>query len=120
MTPPELVAAGYNVELGYKPYIPADELIDLQEQVPPESIDSYYTRNFFVTQCVLQKTEEIGGNLLFVGHAATLDACSRQLVDKEQVGFQFFNNFLLSLCVLLYFSYVFLSLPTNSRFSILS
>jgi ubiquitin-associated SH3 domain-containing protein len=88
MTPPELVAAGYNVELGYKPYIPADELIDLQEQVPPESIDSYYTRNFFVTQCVLQKTEEIGGNLLFVGHAATLDACSRQLVDKEQVGLQ--------------------------------
>ncbi len=33
MTPPELIAAGYNVELNYKPYIPAEELIDLQEQV---------------------------------------------------------------------------------------
>ncbi len=58
-------------------------------QVPPESLESYYTRNFFVTQCVLQKTEEIGGNLLFVGHAATLDACSRQLLDKEQVRLKF-------------------------------
>lgn len=54
--------------------------------MPPESLESYYTRSFFVTQCVLQKTEEIGGNLLFVGHAATLDACSRQLVDKDQVS----------------------------------
>jgi ubiquitin-associated SH3 domain-containing protein len=88
MSPQELVAAGYNVELGYKPYIPAEELQDLQEQMPPESNEAYYTRNFFVTQCVLQKTEEIGGNLLFVGHAATLDACSRQLVGKEQVRLQ--------------------------------
>ena len=59
---------------------------DIFFKVPPESLESYYTRSFFVTQCVLQKTEEIGGNLLFVGHAATLDACSRQLVDKDQVS----------------------------------
>ena len=53
MSPKELIAAGYNVELGYKAYIPVEELQDLQEQMPPESNEAYYTRNFFVTQCVL-------------------------------------------------------------------
>ena len=72
-------------------FIPKSPICDLVTwdiffKVPPESLESYYTRSFFVTQCVLQKTEEIGGNLLFVGHAATLDACSRQLVDKDQVS----------------------------------
>lgn len=40
----ELTSAGYNIELGYKPYISEEELRDLQEQVPPESNESYYTR----------------------------------------------------------------------------
>jgi hypothetical protein len=37
MTPSELQAAGFNVELNYKPYIPAEELLDLQEQVTSRS-----------------------------------------------------------------------------------
>ena len=52
-------------------------------------MEQYYTRNFFVTRCILQATEVGkkvsggGGNLLFVAHAASLDACSRQVVGKE-------------------------------------
>lgn len=75
MTPEELVAAGYNIQLGYKPYISAEELQDTVR----ESCEAYYTRNFFVTQCMLQATEEAGGNVMLVGHAATLDVCTRQL-----------------------------------------
>ena len=74
MTTEELIQAGYNIETKYKPYISAEELQDTQE-----STDQYYTRNFFVTQCILQATEEHGGNILLCGHAATLDVCTRQI-----------------------------------------
>merc|ERR1719362_1486723 len=38
---------------------------------------------FFVTQCVLASTENVGGDVLFVGHASTLDACAQQLIGNE-------------------------------------
>ena len=78
MTSEELLAAGYNVEPTYKPYISSEELHDTQE-----SCQQFFIRNFFITQCALQATEEAGGNVLLVGHAATLDTCSRQLVGRE-------------------------------------
>ena len=62
---------------------------DAQAQLQqPESVEQYYTRNFFVTRFILQATEAGnkgggGGNLLFVAHAASLDACSRQVIGKE-------------------------------------
>ena len=78
MSAEELIAAGYNIEPGYKPYISSEELQDTQE-----SCQQFFIRNFFITQCALQATEEAGGNVLLVGHAATLDTCSRQLVGSE-------------------------------------
>jgi len=78
MSSEELIAAGYNIEPSYKPYISSEELQDSQE-----SCQQFFIRNFFITQCALQATEEAGGNVLLVGHAATLDTCSRQLVGKE-------------------------------------
>jgi len=74
----ELMSAGFNIESCYKPYISSEELADTQE-----TCQQFFIRNFFVTQCALQATEEAGGNVLLIGHAATLDTCSRQLVGKE-------------------------------------
>jgi hypothetical protein len=31
----------------------------------------------------VQSTEEIGGNVLVVGHSASVDTCTRQLVGKD-------------------------------------
>jgi len=78
MSPDDLINSGYNVDHNYKPYISSEELQDTQE-----TCQQFYIRNFFVTQCALQATEEAGGNVLLVGHAATLDTCSRQLIGKE-------------------------------------
>jgi len=78
MSSSELICSGYNVEPNYKPYISSEELQDTQE-----SCQQFFIRNFFITQCALQATEEAGGNVLLIGHAATLDTCSRQLVGKE-------------------------------------
>ena len=83
MTDSELAQAGYNIQLSYKPYIGEDELRDTQAQGMVEGCEAYYTRNFFVTQCVLASTEDIGGDVLFVGHASTLDACAQQLIGNE-------------------------------------
>jgi len=78
MSAEELISAGYNIEPSYKPYISSEELQDTQE-----TCQQFFIRNFFITQCALQATEEAGGNVLLIGHAATLDTCSRQLVGKE-------------------------------------
>ena len=80
MTDSEFAQAGYNVQLSYKPYIGEDELRDAQVQGSIEGCEAYYTRNFFVTQCVLAATEDVGGDVLLIGHASTLDACAQQLV----------------------------------------
>ena len=78
MTAEDLISAGYNIEENYKPYISSEELQDTHE-----TCQQFFIRNFFITQCALQATEEAGGNVLLIGHAATLDTCSRQLVGKE-------------------------------------
>ena len=67
------------MEPGYKPYISSEELHDTVQ----ETCGQFFIRNFFITQCALQATEEAGGNVLLIGHAATLDTCSRQLVGGE-------------------------------------
>ena len=63
-----------NIYFNKQAYISADELRDSQDQGCVEGCEAYYTRNFFVTQCVLASTEDVGGDVLFVGHASTLDA----------------------------------------------
>ncbi len=82
MTAAELTAAGYNVESRYKPYISAEELRD-DCAAARESCSEFYTRNYFVAQCVLQSREAVGGDVLLVAHAASLDTCTRQLTGES-------------------------------------
>nr|CAD7428466.1 unnamed protein product [Timema monikensis] len=75
MSGKELLAAGHNVREDYKPFVRIEELTDCRE-----SADQFYMRSFYLVQSVVKCTADVGGNILLVGHAATLDVCSRQLV----------------------------------------
>nr|XP_970192.2 PREDICTED: protein UBASH3A homolog isoform X1 [Tribolium castaneum] len=76
MTPAELAAAGYNIDLDYQPFVTVTELKDARE-----TCEQYYLRNTFVTRGALNA--HLDGNVLFVGHASTLEVCSRELVGKK-------------------------------------
>ncbi|XP_061721994.1 ecdysteroid-phosphate phosphatase isoform X2 [Cydia pomonella] len=66
MTPQELHKAGLNVDLKYKPYIDLDITTS-------ETLEEFYKRNELVMHSAVKDTEEEGGNVIFIGHAATLD-----------------------------------------------
>lgn len=78
MSPAELKDIGYHINLDYKPVVDAEELRNRKE-----SNEQYYIRSFYVAQNLLKKTASEGGNVLFVGHAATLDTCTRQLTGRS-------------------------------------
>ncbi|CAL4123983.1 unnamed protein product, partial [Meganyctiphanes norvegica] len=78
MTTQEVQDAGYNINMSYEPLISPGELNDTQE-----SCEQYYGRNFYVTKSLINNTQKQGGNILLVGHAATLDTCTRQLIGKS-------------------------------------
>ncbi|XP_069957026.1 ecdysteroid-phosphate phosphatase-like isoform X3 [Cherax quadricarinatus] len=75
MTLDELTDAGFNINHNYDPLIRKEELKDTHE-----SCEQYYGRNTYVTQSIINTTQSQGGTVLLVGHAATLDTCTRQLV----------------------------------------
>ncbi|XP_053613429.1 ecdysteroid-phosphate phosphatase isoform X2 [Plodia interpunctella] len=66
MTNEELHKAGYQVDVDYKPYV--DLAIDTTE-----TVEDFYDRHEKVIHSVVKDTEAVGGNVMFVGHAATLD-----------------------------------------------
>lgn len=76
MAPEELAAEGYNIDLSYEPFVNRTELIESRE-----TCEQFYLRSHFVTQSVL--ATQTTGNVLFVGHAATLEVCSRELIGKK-------------------------------------
>ncbi|EFX80352.1 hypothetical protein DAPPUDRAFT_318481 [Daphnia pulex] len=75
LTPSEMLDAGFRLREQHQYFIDFSELCDRRE-----SAEQYYMRSHYVTQCALRCTEHIGGDVLLIGHASTLDACSRQLV----------------------------------------
>lgn len=76
LTIEELLAAGYNICKDYKPFVSVDELEDGRE-----SCEQFYHRSSFVTKSALKFSKN--GNVLLVGHAATLDVCSREILGLK-------------------------------------
>ena len=76
MPVPDLAAAGLRVDMDYKPIYPQSQL-DLKEKV----VD-YYKRSSRIVRDIL-KAAPPGALVLIVGHAGTLDACTRQLSGGE-------------------------------------
>ncbi|XP_022238405.1 protein UBASH3A homolog isoform X2 [Limulus polyphemus] len=74
MTMEELKNCRFNINEKYKPVITENEIRNKNE-----SGEEYYMRSYYVTQTLLEKSCQPGQTLLLVGHAATLDTCTRQL-----------------------------------------
>ncbi|CAM9765572.1 unnamed protein product [Lampetra fluviatilis] len=74
MSNQELTAAGIHIDTTYRPLIPVAQLN------PSESYDVYVTRSFHVCREILADCKQKGlSRVLMVGHASSLDACTRQL-----------------------------------------
>lgn len=75
-TADELIERGYSVDRNYVSYmVPTQLYLD-------ETVEHYYSRCADFTRYILKKHEPEGGNILIVGHAGSLDVCTRQLLGK--------------------------------------
>lgn len=77
-TPQELKDLGFNVNTEYEPIISIDQL----KQFMDENMSELYKRNSSVTEFVIK--DPFMGNVLIVGHAITLDTCTRSVIGKEE------------------------------------
>lgn len=76
MSNEELVAAGFNTVKDYEPLTKID---DLKTQLQ-EGLEQFYQRNSAITEHLVSSTS---GNILIVGHATTLDTCTRYIVGEK-------------------------------------
>ena len=77
MTPLELAKCGLQVDPTYV------SQVALQDLKPNETHLEFYKRMFNITRLILKTVGPNCGNVMFVGHAATLEACTRQLVGAQ-------------------------------------
>lgn len=75
--PNELLQLGFNIDTSYEPIITLDRL----KAKLSENIDEFYDRNSQLS--VMVTKDNSLGNVLFVGHAITLDTCTRKIMNKE-------------------------------------
>ncbi|CAF2377926.1 unnamed protein product [Rotaria sp. Silwood2] len=73
----ELTQNGYMVNKSYKPFYPIESLRKDEDEL------MFYTRSHFITKAILKNHETDGGNLLIVGHAPTIEVCTRQLTGGQ-------------------------------------
>ncbi|KFB52780.1 AGAP002463-PA-like protein [Anopheles sinensis] len=72
----ELLAADYNIAPDYAPLTTVDKL----KECFLEKLDEFYNRNSAIAEHIIKSTD---GNILIVGHATTLDTCSRFIVGEK-------------------------------------
>uniref|UniRef100_A0A182QEM2 Ecdysteroid-phosphate phosphatase n=1 Tax=Anopheles farauti TaxID=69004 RepID=A0A182QEM2_9DIPT len=72
----ELIAADYNIDAAYEPVTTVTDLIEQFH----EKLGEFYCRNSNVAETIIGSTE---GNILIVGHATTLDTCSRFIIGEK-------------------------------------
>ncbi|CAH0384364.1 unnamed protein product [Bemisia tabaci] len=76
LCPEELVNFGFNIDVYYEPSIKIEDL----KNIVTETVENYYNRSYELVKKAISQT---GGNILFVGHASSLETCTRQLIGKE-------------------------------------
>lgn len=77
LSPGELAKFGLQVDMSYA------SQVALQDLKPKETHLEFYKRMFNITRLILKTVGANSGNIMFVGHAATLEACTRQLVGVQ-------------------------------------
>ena len=82
MTPAELVKFGMQVDTSYK------SQVSLQDLKPNETHLEFYKRMVNLTKLLLKIVGPGAGNIMFVGHAATLESCTRQLIGAHPCSLQ--------------------------------
>lgn len=73
----DLAKCGLNVDTTYM------SQVAIQDLKPNETHTEFYKRMFNITRLILRTVGATSGNIMFVGHAATLEACSRQLIGSQ-------------------------------------
>lgn len=76
--PNELQELGFNVDTNYKPIVTMETL----KTMLSENIEEFYDRNAQLSEMVANDSA-LSGNALFVGHAITLDTCTRKIMNKD-------------------------------------
>lgn len=69
---------GFNINTTYEPYVPVTSF----KEMLTENLTEFYQRNSLVVDNALQDVMPSDGNLLIIGHATTLDTCSRLVMRK--------------------------------------
>ena len=86
LTKESLLKYGFNIDTMYKP------LLTVERLKPKEGYVNYYHRSFNMAKFLASQHEIEGGNILVVGHAGTLEACTRQITGSQIRSLQEFNS----------------------------
>lgn len=77
MAPEDMAKFGLQVDTSYT------SMVSMKDLKPNETHLEFYKRMYNITRLLLKNSEPNSGNVMIVGHAATLEACTRQVVGGQ-------------------------------------